>query len=333
MQSFRSLLSITVFTCALAAAVPSGPVSAQEMQPLRIVAVVNNAAISDRQLQQRIALTLALSEVPDTEENRRKAGPQVLRQLIDEMLKRQATEKQRISVEDAALERALGALVFPGKQHRPGEAGAVAEVDAFMQRHGLPVELLRDQVRSELAWAKMVAKRIQPRVSVSEEEVDSEIEELRNQARMDPKLNGQFPPRLRMYHITYPITENAAKPEIIRLVNDAAALRESVRGDCAAFLEAGQKINRLTPVDRGLVPLEELHPVIREKVASLREGEITKPFRTPEGMNLIMVCGREEALPPLDREMVRQGVFQEKLELEVLEYLRELRRDALVEIR
>lgn len=79
---------------------------------------------------------------------------------------------------------------------------------------------------------------------------------------------------------------------------------------------------------------KQLQPQVQGMVANLRVGDVSEPFATPEGIHLIMLCERIELPPELPPEqVVREKLFQEKLELESTKRLRELRREAFIETR
>lgn len=87
-------------------------------------------------------------------------------------------------------------------------------------------------------------------------------------------------------------------------------------------------------VTRRSARLSELTPAVRAIVDGLKVGAISAPFATDAGIQLYMLCGRGEAPPAaLDTDRVRNVIYQQKMELEAQRYLRNLRRDAYVEVR
>lgn len=78
----------------------------------------------------------------------------------------------------------------------------------------------------------------------------------------------------------------------------------------------------------------EIQPNLQGMLASLRVGDVSEPFATPEGIHIIQLCERIEMprqLPSADQ--VREKLFRDKVELEATKRMRELRREALVEVR
>jgi len=87
-------------------------------------------------------------------------------------------------------------------------------------------------------------------------------------------------------------------------------------------------------VELNKVRLSELTPAVRTIVNTLKVGDISSPFATEDGIRLYMLCSRAAApVLALDTDRVREVLFREKMELEAQKYLRNLRRDAYVEVR
>lgn len=80
--------------------------------------------------------------------------------------------------------------------------------------------------------------------------------------------------------------------------------------------------------------LSELSPALRLIAESLKVGDISTPFASFEGIRLYMLCAREEVeAKPVAREQVANLLLRQKMELEAQKYLRNLRREAFVDLR
>ncbi|MFW0777721.1 MAG: peptidylprolyl isomerase [Rickettsiales bacterium] len=80
--------------------------------------------------------------------------------------------------------------------------------------------------------------------------------------------------------------------------------------------------------------MSSLSPAVKTIVENLSVGEISAPFATDEGIQLYMLCGRGEAPAALvDVERVQNVIYKQKMELAAQKYIRDLRRDAYLEIR
>lgn len=80
--------------------------------------------------------------------------------------------------------------------------------------------------------------------------------------------------------------------------------------------------------------LSELPTAVKIIAENLREGEISTPFASSEGIRLYMVCEKKMAKKQeVQLEQLSELLFQRKLELEAQRYLRDLRRDTFIEVR
>jgi peptidyl-prolyl cis-trans isomerase SurA len=107
-------------------------------------------------------------------------------------------------------------------------------------------------------------------------------------------------------------------------------------GDCKSPTVAG--VSGLNESDIQVKFIEarfsELSATIQQMVASLSVGGVTEPFATPDGIRLMMLCERIDAPPVLaDAEATYTRLMNQKMELEAQKYMRNLRRDAFIELR
>ncbi len=80
--------------------------------------------------------------------------------------------------------------------------------------------------------------------------------------------------------------------------------------------------------------LSDISPQIFPLVRSLAMGETSEPFATPDGIRLLKLCEKVEK--PVDQKLkdrIAIQLKQEKLQLEAIRALRELRRHAFIDVR
>ncbi len=159
-------LSIAVIFSALTAA----SVPAQETQ--RIAAVVNDAAVSYFDVFQRVKLVVVTSGLDGTQEVMQRITPQVMRALIDEQLRLQEGERQNITIDEEDIDRAIIAI----EQSNQMPLGSFVP---FLEQRQISVETLKSRLRSELVWSKLINRRLRRSVSISEEDIDDELEQIR----------------------------------------------------------------------------------------------------------------------------------------------------------
>ncbi|WP_223880667.1 peptidylprolyl isomerase [Roseococcus microcysteis] len=112
----------------------------------------------------------------------------------------------------------------------------------------------------------------------------------------------------------------------------AQRLQGATRG-CAAAEALPRTSDR--PLDPGAIRLEGVNPPpLRQVLASLPIGRFSEPLIAPDGILLLMVCGRErqeeEQFTP---EIARQTILRDRVELVARQLQRELRRRAIIDQR
>ena len=120
-------------------------------------------------------------------------------------------------------------------------------------------------------------------------------------------------------------------------VEDRLARAESLRaqlGDCADMDRVAAEIDPSMSGDLGLLRIGDLPGQMRDAVEGMEIGAVSTPLRTSAGVHLLMVCERIEPVSTLpDRETVRDALIARRFEQASRRYLRDIRRNAFVEIR
>jgi peptidyl-prolyl cis-trans isomerase SurA len=114
---------------------------------------------------------------------------------------------------------------------------------------------------------------------------------------------------------------------------EAAALRARLT-DCAAVVEAAAELNVPESGDLGWLRLADLPAPFRSAVTALPVGQVSAPIEGPEGIHLLMVCDRREPQDQgTERDQIAQRLERERVDRLARRYLRDLRKDAFVEVR
>lgn len=80
------------------------------------------------------------------------------------------------------------------------------------------------------------------------------------------------------------------------------------------------------------IAIDQLPANVRIPVAGLSDNQVTRPIETPAGLILVARCGSDTPTGP-DRRVVRAQLLGEQLERLAQRTLRDLRRDAFIDIR
>ncbi|MCS6780512.1 MAG: peptidylprolyl isomerase [Geminicoccaceae bacterium] len=303
---------------ALSAVLPALAAAQVPAAGTRIVAVVNNEAITSQDLADRVRLALASAGLPDDAETRRRLAPQLLRGLIDEKLQLQEARRLRLEASEAEIDRAFAAIAQRNRLDPPGLAQA-------LRRLGVEPEVFRRQLAAQIAWTKLVERELRPRVAVSREQ----IEELLGSGEAAEE-------ELLLSEILLPVY---APDQEAQVLAEARDLARSIRQE-ADFAALARQISAAPSASEGgelgWVRASLLRPEFRNALAGLEKGAVAPPIRTAQGVHLVLLRDRRAAagVDPARREAeIRRRLEDEQLQRLADRRLRELRRRAFIDIR
>jgi peptidyl-prolyl cis-trans isomerase SurA len=315
--NLRALLVALAIAIAAGPALRAHPAAAQES--LRIAAVVNDDVITGLDLAVRTRMAILSSSLPDTPEMRNRVARQVLRAMIDERLMLQEAARQNIVVQQAEIDAELSKLA-----ERNGVT--LDQFGAYLAQNGVLLEPLAEQVRATIAWSKLVSRQLRPRAVVTEEDIDEVL-------RQAEEAQGQ--PQRRVSEIFLAVDAPAEEEEVRR---GAERLIEQIRSGIPFSAIASQFSDGATAAvggDIGWVLPGQLAPEVEETLEKMQDGDIAGPVRAAGGYYILQLRGQRSISPDdaPEREEVRRVLLNQRLELLARRYLRDLRRDAFVEIR
>ena len=273
-------LSIAVIFSALTAA----SVPAQETQ--RIAAVVNDAAVSYFDVFQRVKLVVVTSGLDGTQEVMQRITPQVMRALIDEQLRLQEGERQNITIDEADIDRAIIAI----EQSNQMPLGSFVP---FLEQRHISVETLKSRLRSELVWSKLINRRLRRSVSISDEDIDDELDQIRENLGKPEFLLSEI-----FMSVDSPSEDRRVRDDAFELVRQ---LREGADFDAMVnqFSE-GVTANKGGGV--GWVSITQLSPNIVSAIGTMETGTISDPIATGGGYLIVQLRDRRQLLGPAPDE-------------------------------
>ena len=251
-------------------------------QSVNIAAVVNDDVVTSTALNARRDLVMTTNEVALTAENQKRMTPRILQALIDETLQLQEAKRLSIAVSDAEIDKAIAALE-ESRQQAPGT------LLAGIRSQGLSERALRDQVRAEVAWGKVIQRKLRRNVTISEDE----LARAQQAQAADPGIN-----ELRIAALSIPMRtakEEASATALAKSIGDA--LRAGTPLSQLAVTYAKQDID-ITPPK--WIAEETLQPALQQAMRTLNPGDVTPPLRTPKSYQLIQLIDRRLTKPLAD---------------------------------
>jgi peptidyl-prolyl cis-trans isomerase SurA len=100
------------------------------------------------------------------------------------------------------------------------------------------------------------------------------------------------------------------------------------------MVEVAEELDAPASGELGWLRVGDLPPHLGQAVLNLPVGEVSAPLEGPGGIHLLMVCERRdpEGLGP-QRAEIAERLEQERTERLARRYLRDLRKQAFVEVR
>ncbi|MEE8575597.1 MAG: SurA N-terminal domain-containing protein [Thermodesulfobacteriota bacterium] len=285
----------------------------------RIVAVVNDSIITLTELN--AAAVLAEEEykgLSKEELNSIEVKSQILDNIIEQKLVKQAADNAGIEVSEAELDKAIEEVKSSGNMTQ--EALFVA-----LAKSGLTYKEYRAQLTEQIREVKYVDKAFRSKVLLEREDIDEYFHQNRE------KFVGPSKVRLRIIYLS---------SEDKELQNDR--LMFVIRG-----IDDGEEFSTLAKAysdgpnpdkggDLGYVVVSELDPAIAKASEKLELNEISAPIPSDMGVTIIQLLDKK------DKEMleltevegyIRKTLYDRMVEETFNHWLKEIKRIAHIEVR
>ena len=136
---------------------------------------------------------------------------------------------------------------------------------------------------------------------------------------------------LKQVSISFP--PGTARPQAEPVVARFADAAQNIGGCGGAERIANQFNGEVVQSDQ--VKLRELPIALQEMMLPMQVGQATRPFGSiEEGVRILVICGRDEADPSAPSfDQIYTQLSEERVNVRARRYLRDLRRDAVIEFR
>ena len=288
------------------------PLNVSALELNRVVAVINNEAITSIQLDKALAAA-APGETPAIDERR-----QVLDRLIEESLMRQRAEEIGLTVSDDEVEAAVQDVL---RQNRLSKE----QLDAALTQQGIKPDDYRQGLRRQILRFKLVGREVQGLIEVSSREIQDYYAANIADYREAPSIELQ--------HISFPLTGQDVKVQEERGEAARAALRAGT--DFATVLATAVQAGA-DGGEMGSLELEDLTPAFAAAVKDLPVGASSELIASEQALHLLVVTGRTPGrVRPLDevREEIRSKLAEQKRSTAAKDWLEGLKKKAHIEVR
>lgn len=245
----------------------------------KATAIVNGEVITDTDVEQRLNLVLAANQGRIDAQERERLRLQILRNLIDEKLQIQEAGENDITIAEPEIDQALGRVATNFKQ-------TPKQFADYLKARGTSVNSLRQQIHAELAWSRLLRRRVEPFVNVGDDEVQALIDRLNATKGQEQYRVGEI------FLAATPENEGEVTAGANRIVEQ---LR---RG--ASFVAYARQFSEASTAavggDLGYVQPAQLSQPVQQALTGMSKGQVSDPIRVPGGVMIVALIDKRQAL-------------------------------------
>lgn len=328
MQKNKKYLKVLSVFMIGAAALSGGFVSgkhatlsvAAEASTQQIVAVVNEDVISQSDFDKRLRLVVASSGLPDNKEIRQRLAPQIIGSLIDEQLMIQEARNMDIKIADEEIAQGFATIAQQNKM-------SPEQFEKMLRRGRIDVRTLHRQIHAQVAWGKVVQKRLRPRVIISKQDVDAALERMRSKIGTQEFLAAE---------IYLPFDNTKSETQAKQLAN---RLSSEIKSGKTSFFKVAQQFSKGAGAAKGgntgWLNEEQINPDILSALKNIKKKQISNPVKLEDGYYIMFLLETraltEDKLP--SRQQVVYNMGNERLERLQRRHLLDLKASSFIDIR
>lgn len=251
-------------------------------------ATVNGEIITATDIEQRMALIrIANNDLELPPEELQRLRQQVFSNLIDEKLQIQEAKAADITIDENVVNEQFARLATRFRQ-------TPEQFSAYLASKGSSAAAVKQQIRGEFAWDRLLSRKIQSTTNVSTDEVESVVQRL-NEAK------GQDEFHLGEIYLSAPPENIAAITENARKIIEALQAGGSFAAYARQFSEASTAV---VGGDLGWVKAGQLPASMAEAATQMQPGQLVGPIEVPGGVSIMLMIDRRQVLTADPRDAV-----------------------------
>ncbi len=316
---FRLLLAAAALAAANASAQAPAAAPSSVVPVDRIVAVVNDEAITRNDLTERVNLVVRQiqrqgGQLPAAEVLTR----QILERMINDLVQVQRAKETGVRVDDTVLDRTVERIARENNM-------SVPDFRAALERDGVRYARFREDIRNEILVARLREREVENAVVVTDAEVETEIAREARQKSGDSEFN--------LAHVLVLVPPQSSPEQIEQRRRRALlALSELRRGANFAQVAAtySDAPDALQGGGLGWRASGRLPALVLEALERLQPGDVSDILRSPNGFHIVKLLEKRgvAAAAGVQQAHVRHILLRSReglTEAEARERLRQLR--------
>lgn len=247
----------------------------------RIVAIVNNEAITSRELSLRVAIVgrqlkrQNIEMPPDDVLSR-----QVLERLVSNIAQLQLARDVGVGVDEVTLDRAILGLAEQNKV-------SATQLRERVERDGVAWSQFREDIRQEIVSTRLREREVDAKIYVSESDIDAFLLE---QTGADPSQQ-EFNLAQILLRVAPGATPEQVTAQRLRGEEIVKQLAKGVEFNrlAASFSDAP---DALSGGSLGWRTADRIPQIFLDAVTDLKSGEVSKLVRSPNGFHIVRLLDR-----------------------------------------
>ncbi|MDM0044571.1 peptidylprolyl isomerase [Variovorax dokdonensis] len=248
-----------------------------------IVALVNSEPITNSEVQNRIERVVRqggaeVQRIPAAELNRL-----ALERIITEKAQLQTAREAGIKIDDLAVDQAVENVA---RQNQI----SVAEMRRQLEASGDSMEAFRQDVRSQLLLLRLREREVEPKVRVTDLEVDQYLQEQRDKAG-----GAAAPEEINLAQVLVALPENASADRVAKAEQKAQDIARRARAgeDFGALArEFSDSPDKANGGAMGLRAADRYPALFTNAVAATQVGGVAGPVRSSAGFHVLKVVSK-----------------------------------------
>jgi peptidyl-prolyl cis-trans isomerase SurA len=279
-----------------------------------VVVMVNGDPITEYDIEQRSKLDfLSLHKQP--------ARQDVINELIDDQVKIKEAKKFGVDPTASDVDQAYGEMASRMRV-------TADQLSKTLEAQGIRPETLKARVKSDLVWGSLVRGRYKERLQVGEKDVEDKV---RQEGGDTPQQGEAF--EYRMQPVVLIVPRGSAPAVVEARAKEAEALRTRVQScqEANNYFKTMQNAAIREPV---IKTSADIPPVLRKMLDDTPIGHLTPPEVTKDGIQMVALCSRKPTtIDTPKRKEMRDKIYAQKYQTTSDNYLKEIRKAAMIEYR
>ena len=279
-----------------------------------VAVMVNGDPITEYDIEQRSKLDFLST-------HKQPARQDIISQLIDDKVKIKEAKKFGVDPTASDVDQAYGEMA--SRMHVTAD-----QLSKVLEGQGIRPETLKARVKADLVWGSLVRGRFKERLQVGERDVAEKVKAEGGDAEQQ---GDAF--EYRMQPVVLIVPRGSAPAAIEARQKEAEALRARVQSceEANNYFKSMQSAVIREPV---IKTSADIPPVLRKVLDDTPVGHLTPPEVTKDGISMVALCGRKATtLDTPKRKEMRDKMYAQKYTTTSDNYLKEIRKQAMIEYR